>query len=206
MFETSAVDKSHPGVEVANDDRVEVLSTEEQEWVVFIMQHLKLATSLAFPEILFPNAFTDALEDLRDANFSGDQGSGSQGAGGSTFTESSTNPVDALMDLGTDAAAKRLGKLTPDAERRHKQEMGQCNDLTDEMREHVLPPVGVVPAGAERTKMVFKDETSGKLSRTVEWITEAILDVFLERISDANASHWRGSICAVKAAVLTFSD
>ena len=82
MFQTSAVDKSHPGVEVTNDDRVEALSTEEQEWVVFIMQHLKLATSLAFLEILFPNAFTDALEDLRDANFSGDQGSGSQGAGG----------------------------------------------------------------------------------------------------------------------------
>ena len=81
-----------------------------------------------------------------------------------------------------------------------------ADDLTDETRKHILPPVGVVPAGAKRTKMVFKDETSGKLSRTVEWITEAILDVFLERISDANASHWRGSICAVEAAVLTFSD
>ena len=95
MFEISAVDKSHPGVEVTDGNRVEALSTEEQERVVFIMQHVKLATSLAFLEIIFPNAFTDALEDLHDANFSGDQGSGSQGAGGSTFTESSANPVDA---------------------------------------------------------------------------------------------------------------
>ena len=87
MLQMSAADKSHPGVEVTNDDHVEVLSTEEQEWVVFIVQHLKLATSLTFFEILFPNAFTDALEDLRDANFSGDQGSGSQGAGG-FFAES----------------------------------------------------------------------------------------------------------------------
>ncbi len=206
MFETSAVDKSHPGVEVTNDDRVEALSTEEQEWVVFIVQHLKLATSLAFLEILFPNAFTDALEDLHDANFSGDQGGGSQGAGGSTFAESSTNPVDALMDLGTDAAAKRLGKLAPDVERRHKQEMGQCDNLTDEMCEHVLPPVSVVLAGAKQTKMLFKDEALGKLFRTSGWITEVTLDVFLERISDASASHQRGSICAVEAAVLTFSD
>ena len=114
MFETSAVDKSHPGVKVADDNRVEALSTEEQERVVFIVQHLKLATSLAFLEIVFPNAFTDALEDLRDANFSGDQGGGSQGAGGSAFTESGANPVDALMDLGTDAAAKRPGKLAPE--------------------------------------------------------------------------------------------
>ena len=46
MFQTPAVDKSHPGVEVTNDDHVEALSAEEQEWVVFIVQHLKLATSL----------------------------------------------------------------------------------------------------------------------------------------------------------------
>ena len=110
------------------------------------------------------------------------------------------------MDRGTDAAAKRSGKLAPDAERRHKQEMGQCDDLTDEMREHVLPPVGVVLAGAERTKMAFPDETSGKISRRIEWVTEAIPDVLLERISDLNTCHWRRSICAVEAAVLTFSD
>ena len=110
------------------------------------------------------------------------------------------------MDLGTDAAAKRLGKLAPDAERRHQQETGQCDDLTDEMCEHVLPTGGPVLAGAKQTKMLFKDEASGKLFRMSGWITEVTLDVFLERISDANASHWRGSICAVEAAVLTFSN
>ena len=36
----------------------------------------------------------------------------------------------------------------------------------DEVCKHILPTVSVVPVGAKWMKMVFKDETLGKLSRT----------------------------------------
>ena len=143
-FKAPVVDRSHPGVKVSNEDRVETLSTEEQEWVVFIVQLLKLATSLSFLKILLPNAFNDALEDLCDADFLGDQGCCAQRADG-TVTEVLTNPVGMQMDLAADAEAKTLSKFTPNAEPRDQQEMGRCDDLTDEMCKHILPTVRASP-------------------------------------------------------------
>ena len=118
------MDRSHPGVKVFNQDQIETLSTEEQEWVVFIVQLLKLGTSLSMLKILLPNAFNDALEDLSNADFLGDHGCCVQRADG-MVAEVLTNPVGMQMDLAADAEANTLSKFALNAELRDQQEMCQ---------------------------------------------------------------------------------
>ena len=147
------MDGSHPGVEVFNKDWVETLLTEEQEWVVFIVQLLKPATMLSTLKILLPNAFNDALEDLSNANFLGDHGCHVQRAD-RMVTEVLTNPVDTQVHLATDAEANTLSKLALNVELRDQQKMCQQDDLTDETCKHILPTVGALFTGAKQVEML----------------------------------------------------
>ena len=199
------VDRPHPGVKVFNQDQIETLLTEEQEWVVFIVQLLKPATSLLFLKILLPNAFNDALEDLCDADFLGDQECCGQRADG-MVAEALTNPVGMQMDLATDAEANILSKFALNAELRDQQEMCQCDNLMNETCKHILPIVRAFFAGAKQAAMCAKEETLRKICCSVSWITEAAADVFSGSVTKMDAVLEWCHILTVEVTICTLSN